>query len=165
MASINKLRTRLLNNPENFPDQEIAHYVKNGVISLYELNQVMFLSPMRRRRIEDMSAGRLPSTPAPTSQGNPAGYPQSRQQGARHRFPTAREEDFTVMRSNYNASYAATPAPVGPPPIRHSFPTRRAEVPGIMRGPTPPPLPGNHQMQQRHPYSLPVPPPFPGHRR
>ena len=118
MASINKQRKLLLEDPSVFSDQDIAQMIRNGVATLYEISKSGGLGPYRKKKIEEILTGRVP-TPPPMPEGQPGTMPQVK---GNPRFPVPRPEERTPRRSltppPFPNQYGRQPGPAYPHPVK-----------------------------------------------
>ena len=91
MASHNRQRKTLLEDPSLFSDQEIAEMVRTGVASLYEVSKSGGIGPFRKKRIEELLAN--PAVSPRSDQGYSQPTPPPFPGVTRPRFPIPRREE------------------------------------------------------------------------
>lgn len=61
-------RKQILSKPGSFSPEELAAAVRDGSVTIYELSKTGFLTPMKRRRIEEILSHKEPPQEAEPEQ-------------------------------------------------------------------------------------------------
>ncbi len=137
-------KKEILKNPREYSVAELAEFIQDGTVTIYELSKTGHLTPLMRRRIEEALAK------GPNVNDEPVAQPEPEQAVSIQPAPSTEPIPMTTPAAA--PIQIDTPAPVQPAPVQPAPVQVNPVQPVAPRPVAPPPLPG----QPAQPVQAPV---------